>query len=58
MFKKKKVKKPRKEFFLVRILNKVLKLDYLKMLDISVGFVKGFSVKLEFFEKKEPKNDS
>jgi len=49
MLKKKKIKR---ENLFVRILNKLLKLKYLKLLELSIGFVKGFAVKLEFFEEK------
>ena len=50
MFKK---KKSNQENLFVRILNKILKLNYLKMFELSIGFVKGFAVKVEFFEGKE-----
>ena len=50
---KKSNKKPeKKDALFVRILNKLLKLDCLKLLELSIGFVKGFAVKIEFFEKK------
>ena len=50
MNKNKKTKK--KEALFVRILNRLLKLDCLKLLELSIGFVKGFAVKIEFFEDK------
>ena len=49
---KKKTKKPKKNALFMRILNRLLKLDCLKLLELSIGFVKGFAVKIEFFEKK------
>ena len=50
----KKIKKPiKKDALFVRLLNRLLKLDCLKLLELSIGFVKGFAVKIEFFEKKE-----
>ncbi len=54
--KKVKKKQPKKEALFVRILNRLLKLDCLKLLELSIGFVKGFAVKIEFFEKKEKNN--
>lgn len=45
-------KKPKKEALFVRILDKLLKLKFLKLLELSIGFVKGFSVKIEFFQEK------
>ena len=50
---KKKSKKIKRENLFIRILNKVLKLKYLKMFELAIGFVKGFSIKVEFFAKKE-----
>lgn len=50
----KKVKpKNKKELLFIRILNKVLKLANLKIFELAIGFVKGFSIKIEFFKKKE-----
>lgn len=49
---KKKSQKPKKEALFVRVLNRLLKLDCLKLLELSIGFVKGFAVKIEFFEDK------
>ncbi len=54
----KKEKKPKKEALFIRVLNRLLKLDCLKLLDLSIGFVKGFAVRIEFFEKKEKNNES
>lgn len=45
-------KKPKKEALFIRILNRLLKLKLLKLLELSIGFVKGFSVKIEFFQEK------
>ena len=50
--KTKEEKKNKKEGLFVRILDRLLKLKLLKLLELSIGFVKGFSVKLEFFEEK------
>lgn len=44
--------KKKKQSLFIKILNRLLKLNYLKLLELSIGFVKGFSVKLEFFEEK------
>lgn len=49
----KKSKKQKKGSLFIRVLNRLLKLDCLKLLELSIGFVKGFSVKIEFFEAKE-----
>ncbi len=49
---KKNSKKKKKEALFVRILDRLLKLKFLKLLELSIGFVKGFSVKIEFFEEK------
>ena len=46
----------KKDALFVRVLNRLLKLDCLKLLELSIGFVKGFAVKIEFFEKKEKQN--
>ena len=47
--------KKRKESLFIKILNKALKLPYLKLLELSIGFVKGFSIKIEFFQTKGDK---
>ncbi len=44
--------KNKKESLFVKILNRTLKLPYLKLLELSIGFVKGFAIKIEFFESK------
>ena len=49
---KKKRRKVKKANLFVRILNRLLKLKFLKLLELSIGFVKGFAVKIEFFEDK------
>ncbi len=51
----KKTKKIKKEVLFIRVLNRLLKLDCLKLLELSIGFVKGFAVKIEFHEKKNNK---
>ncbi len=62
MLKREEYKKPnkkksaKKEALFVRVLNRLLKLDCLKLLQLSIGFVKGFDVKIEFFEKKDKQN--
>ena len=50
--KKRKRRRAKKANIFVRILNKLLKLKFLKLLELSIGFVKGFAVKIEFFEDK------
>lgn len=52
MTKSKKKKKNKKQSLFVKILDKLIKLEFLKLLELSIGFVKGFCVKIEFFEKK------
>jgi len=42
----------RKEALFVRVLNRLLRLRFLKLLELSIGLMKGFSVKIEFFEDK------
>lgn len=49
----KKKNKGKKENLFVRLFDKILKLKHLKMFELAIGFVKGFSVKVEFFEDKE-----
>jgi len=44
-----------KKSFFSKTLNKLLKLPLLKLLELSIGWVKGFSVKIEFFERKNEK---
>lgn len=51
-----KIKQPKKETLFIRILNRLLKLKFLKLLELSIGFVKGFVVKIEFFEDKTQNN--
>ena len=48
-------KKPKKDSLFVKVLNRLLKLKFLKLLELSIGFVKGFSVKVEFFPEKGDK---
>ncbi len=55
-YKQPKKKSVKKDALFVRVLNRLLKLDCLKLLELSIGFVKGFAVKIEFFEKKEKQN--
>ena len=52
MFGRKKKHKNKNENLFMRILNKILKLSYLKMFELVIGFVKGFCIKVEFFESK------
>ncbi len=47
------MKQNKKEGFFLKLFNRILKLKYLKMFELAIGFVKGFSVKVEFFQKKE-----
>ena len=58
MFGKKKKRKVKKESLFIRILNRLLKLKLLKLLELSIGFVKGFAVKIEFFEDKIQNKDN
>jgi len=51
----KKNKKEKKENLFIRLLNRILKLKHLKMFELAIGFVKGFSVKVEFFADKDSK---
>ena len=46
-------KKNKKELLFIKILNRILKLANLKIFELAIGFVKGFSIKIEFFKKKE-----
>jgi len=47
-----KNKKSRESIFF-RVLNSVLKLENLKLFEFSISFLKGFNIKLEFYEKKK-----
>lgn len=53
--KRPKKKQPRKEGLFLKLINKVLKLEHLKMFEIALGWVKGMSLKIEFFEMKREK---
>ena len=46
-------KKKNKESIFFKVLNSVLKLENLKLFEFSISFLKGFNIKLEFFEKKK-----
>ena len=48
-----KKEKNKKELLFIKILNRILKLNNLKIFELAIGFVKGFSIKLEFFKQKE-----
>lgn len=52
------MKKSKKESLLIKLLNRILKLKYLKLFEIAIGFVKGFSIKVEFFEGKNNENNN
>lgn len=54
---KKKKRKVKKTNRFVKILNKLLDLKFLKKLGLSIGFVKGFDVQIEFFEDKTQKTE-
>ena len=47
---KKKPPIPKRESLFLKVLNRLLKLKFLKVLNLSLGLVKGFAVRLEFFE--------
>lgn len=47
--------KQKKQNLFVKVLNRLLKLDHLKLLELSIGFVKGFAVKIEFFQANKEK---
>ena len=49
--KNKKLKK-KKGMLFIRLLNKLIKLKHLRILELSIGWVKGFSVKIGFYEDK------
>ena len=46
------MKNKKKEGFFLKLFNRILKLKHLRMFELAIGFVKGFSVKVEFFESK------
>lgn len=48
-----KNKRNKKEGIFLRIFNRILKLKHLKLFELAIGFVKGFSVKVEFFQVKD-----
>jgi len=41
----------KKEGLFVRLLDKILGLANLKMFELGIGFMKGFNVKVEFFDR-------
>lgn len=57
MFNKRKQRNKKKASLFVKVLDKLLKLKFLKLLELSIGFVKGFAVKVEFFEDKTKQNE-
>ncbi len=48
-----KDKKHKKEGLFNRMLDKLIKLPDLKSLDLNIGFLKGFQVKIELFETRK-----
>jgi hypothetical protein len=46
-------KQTKKEGMFNNLLNKLIKLPHLKILELSISFLKGFQVKIELFETKE-----
>ena len=38
---------------IINALEKLLKLEALKLIDFSISFLKGFNFKIEFFEQKK-----
>ena len=48
-----KKKRNKRESIFFRVLNSVLKLENLKLFEFSISFLKGFNIKLEFYEKKK-----
>ena len=54
--KKMKNKKNKKENLFLRLFNRILKLPYLRKFKLGIGWVKGFDVEVEFFEKKTEKS--
>jgi len=46
-------KRKSRESIFFKVLNSVLKLENLKLFEFSISFLKGFNIKLEFYEKKE-----
>ncbi len=49
---KKETKEDKKRGVFNSILNKLIILPNLKLLNLSISFLKGFDVKVEFFEEK------
>lgn len=49
----KKNQKPQKEKLFIRLINKIIGLKDLKLFELALGWVKGMSIKIEFFPKKE-----
>lgn len=49
----KKTKKSKKENLFIRLINKILGLKDLKLFELALGWVRGMSIKIEFFPKKE-----
>ena len=47
-----KKKQNKKENLFMRLFNRILKLPYLRRFKLGIGWVKGFDVEVEFFEKK------
>jgi len=46
-----KNKPSKKESLFFRLFNRILKLKHLRLFELAIGFVKGFSVKVEFFKE-------
>lgn len=47
--------KKKKEGLVTRTLNRILRLKHLKLFELGVSFLKGFNLKVEFFEKRKEK---
>lgn len=50
-------KENKKRIFFVQIINDLIGKDYLKLLKFSMGWAKGFEIQVEFYEKKEKKEE-
>ena len=51
-------KKAKKENLFLRLFNRILKLKHLRLFELAIGWVRGFSVKVEFFKEKDNDKES
>lgn len=54
---KREEKENKKRVFFLQIIKDTIERDYLKLLKLSISWLKGFEFQVEFYEKKEKKEE-